>query len=416
MYVAVVTGGNVATLPAAVSLMVRELAASGASRTLHVWVTPDATVPPGTLSACTAFAAAGGIQIAWRNVAQLLEHDDPVTRAIRKALAAALPAATRVGATRLLMKREAAGQSLVSIDDDITGLVVADGLDGPPGLSTGSHQVLLDAESTELNCVPAPAGTLLRLLDPSTLPAGLSAGPHVIQAGLLGDAGADAPVAELEYGLRLTAGEEARQVRRLTRRPWVGPLDRLMTYAWSASAAASGLFFPVAFRNAEGVWATLERLRRPAIRLVHAPVGCIHRPARVRDGRAYSAEAAVMQWRTNDWLALLCAEGAAARRHGASAADALSGETGRAWDALVDRSRRLRREVLQHRATRFEMRVGAERDGASRLRRLLTAVSREYRSADCWIPDEWRSVGDPSRLRNYVGATGRLAAACAGEL
>ncbi len=416
MYVAVVTGGHVKTLSRAVLLLARELEATAASDTLHIWVTLGGALSQQVVADCHGAAAACGIRVEWRHVARFLERSDPMIDEVRRAIACALPATTYVGATRLLMKREAAGQGFVSIDDDVVGVVARAGDVREQRRFTTSREVLLHSAADGAALEPAKPGALLELLNPGALLETYSAGAHVVQAGLTGDAGADAPVTELEYGLRVENGKRARTVCRIPSKICVAPLDRLMTYAWSASADASGSFFPVAFRNAESVWASLERLRRPAIRLAHVPVGCVHQPARRRDWRTYSLARAVLQWRTNDWLSLLWVDITAERGDHRIAADILASVDGARWHDLVLRSRRLRRAVLRHRVAQLETHVRAGRTPTLTLTSLMPTVADEYRREDCWVPAEWRPRAGIPQLADYVRATGRLAGACSKEV
>lgn len=417
MYVAVVTGGNASNLHSAVAFMTAELKSTGASDTLHIWVSLGGTVAAAVAAVCQDTAAASGVRLDWKHVDSLLASRDPLAERVRAAIAAALPGATCVGATRLLMKREAAGDDLISVDDDIVGAVQRGNANSEEILQTGSNQVLVACAGDEAPLLPAEPGTLLRVLTPARVRRPSSVGAHVIQPGLIGDAGADAPVTELEYGLPLNEGGRARQVRRIPLRTCIGPLDRLMTYAWAASAEASNTFFPVAFRNAEGVWAAVERLRRPAVRLVHVPVGCIHEPGAFRDARGYSVDAAVLQWRTNDWLALLWAESAGESGEPFGLARELCATDDCAWQRLVERSRELRRRVLRYRIARFEAYAQATKPKPRRVTKLSASVVAEYQSEACWIPTEWRRWTRRGKdLREYVRATGHLAIACCGEI
>lgn len=420
LYVAIVTNGLAPTLVAAVTMLAREMEATGVRVPLHIWIGWQAVLPANVREACAAAADAHGVAVAWRETTALLGESDVLTRTLRDALGAATAArwsrrVTYVGATRLLMKRDALGQALVSLDDDIVGAVMMRSRAAPAYRRIlTSREVLGAAPVQDAALMPTEAGTLLRLLNPHTLPSGYSAGPHVLQPGLAGDSGADAPLAELEYGLPLSNGAAARRVQQIVTQATIGPMDRLMTYAWAVSPEASGIFFPPAFRNAEYVWYTLERARRPSLRLMHLPVGCLHQPAdrRVHE-REYSLTTAVLQWRTNDWLSDVF--GDIAGEHGTpdAAIQALADTSDEAWRDLIERAIGLRRRVLSHRVSRCDAAVDLGFIAPGLAARIRRCAAEAYRSRQCWIPEEWRQETDTDAFRRYVQATARLAAACA---
>lgn len=422
MYVAVLTRGSSATLVRTVETMTSEMAAAGAGEPLFLWIHWRGSVSPALVEACERCAAPHRIPLLWRFVSsELTKTGGGVASALKRALSIALdasPEASSDGTTRLLVARESAGQSVVFVDDGIVGAMVDEASTGSPWVIARSSRSLVDDATHPRPCLAqAPAGTLLRLIQPETVPISYSTGLNVVQAGTIGATQSERSGIDPTFEIFIDPWLESPSSRWIVPCTTVTPLDRGLTSAWAASASVATTFFPPAFEGASMLWTTVARALRPSIRLVHLPVACIRVPESANGHYDEGAlDLAVLRWRTNEWLSHLYVDAVRrSHRHTSAVARELASVSGSEWSTIIDRSLQLRRRILLDRAARFEIRARAIGVHQREVAGIMRAVAAEYRSGDCWIPNEWRTRSSHTELQSYATAVWELALACAEE-